>query len=142
MLVMAVNAAVGNQTEKMETMPARFGECFLRNLVSREFPFRDRFVDAGQVLINDPTGAEIEMAHFGVTHLSFRQPDIDTAGTQFPAGIIAVKLVVKRRAGEQGSVAILFALFAAARINAPAVANDKDYRLQHAGAFSRRSRAR
>ena len=35
-----------------------------------------RLVDAGQVLQNDPTGADVQMADFGVPHLAFRQTDI------------------------------------------------------------------
>src|SRR4051794_14840681 len=106
----------------METMSAGLRKYLLRDRIPIEFAFRDRLVDSGEVLINDSTGAEIQMAHFGISHLSARQSDIKSARTEFSAGIIAVELVMKRRPGEQGRVAVLFPFFTPTWIDAPAVA--------------------
>src|SRR3954468_21333591 len=82
------------------------------------------------------------MAHFGVAHLAFGQSDIDPARAQLAAGIIVVEPIVKWRLRQQGGVAILIALRATIRIDAPAVADNEDDGLEHSSAFSRRSRAR
>ena len=39
--------------------------------VPLEFAFGNRLIDPRQVLIDDPARAEVEVANFGVTHLSF-----------------------------------------------------------------------
>ena len=71
------------------------------------------------------------MADFRVAHLSFRQTDVASACAQLGAWIIPVELVVKWSRCEKSCVAIFLALVPAARINAPAVANDKHYRTSH-----------
>jgi len=77
--VMAVHATIRDQPEKMKSMAPRRGERFLGDMVASDLTIRDCLIDAGQVLINDSTGAQIEMAYFRVAHLSFRQTDIGTA---------------------------------------------------------------
>src|SRR5450631_2444422 len=95
--VMAVHTAVRHQPKQVEAMAARRGQSFLQDAIVRKFAGSNRFVDPRQVLINDSASAQIEMAYFRVSHLSFRQTNVETASAKFPAGIIAVKLVVKRR---------------------------------------------
>ena len=73
-----------------------------------EISFRDRLVDPGQVLINDPARAEIHVAHLGISHLSGWQTDIETARAQTRAGIFAVELVMKWRSREEGCISIRF----------------------------------
>src|SRR5712691_3276667 len=122
----------------MKPMVPRRSERFLGDAIVCELTLRDRLIDASQVLINNSTGAQIEMAHFGVAHLSFRQADIDSAGAQ-PAGwIIAIKFVVDRSAGEKRGVPIFLALFFPAGVDAPTVANDEQDRARHNGALCRR----
>ena len=142
MLVMTVHAAVGNQSKKMEPMAAGARKSFLRDRIAGEFAFRDRLIDSSKILINDSAGPEIEMAYFGVPHLALRQADIETARAQLAARIFAIEPVVKWRAREQGGVAVFFALFLSARVDAPAVANDEHDRLRHGGAVCRRSAER
>jgi hypothetical protein len=71
------------------------------------------------------------VADFRVAHLSVWQTNIGSACAQFGAWIIPVKLVMKWSRREKSCVAIFLALVPAPRINAPAVANDKDYRTSH-----------
>jgi hypothetical protein len=115
----------------MQSMAARSGESFLGDSISLELAISDRFVNAGQVLKNDATGAKIEMTHFGISHLTVRKADFGPARTQFAAGIMAIKLIVKRRAREQRGVAILLRLGFAAGVDSPAVTNDEHYRASH-----------
>src|SRR5437016_14541330 len=115
----------------MEPMSTRSGEGFLCNLVSIELAGGDGFVDSREVLENDAPGAEIQMADFGIAHLAVGKSDIGAARAKFAARIIAIKLILKRRVREERGVAIFFCLAFAARINAPAVANDQHYRASH-----------
>src|SRR3954467_628844 len=108
----------------MQAVSARFREHFLRHGIMRQFALSDGLVDASQILVNDPTCAKIEVADFRVTHLSGRQSDIETTGAQCCTRVIAVESVVKRSPRQQGSVPVLFALLRAARIDAPAIANE------------------
>jgi hypothetical protein len=45
--------------------------------IAREFARRDRVIDASVVLVDDAAGANVEMADFGVPHLTRRQPDLE-----------------------------------------------------------------
>src|SRR6267143_1608737 len=124
----------------MEPVSAGGGKSFLRHAIPIELAGSDRFVNASEILKNDAARAQIEMADFGVAHLAFGETDIGAAGVEFAARIIAIELIVKRRAGKQGGVAIFFRLGFAAGIDAPAVANDEHYRASHTRALCRRFR--
>ena len=110
----------------MKSMAARGGKSFLRDFVSIELTVRDGFIDSREVLEDDAAGAQIEMADFGIAHLSIRKSYIGAAGAEFATRMIAIKLIVKRRFREQGGVAVLLPQFLAARVNSPAVSNDQD----------------
>src|SRR2546423_15074606 len=97
MLVVTVHAAIGNQPNEMKPACPRLAECFLQNFISRQLALRDRFVNPSQILINDPTGAEIEMANLGIPHLSLRQTDVTATRAQGRAWIFAIKPIVKWR---------------------------------------------
>ena len=78
MLVMTVNATVGNQSEKMEPMAARARKSFLGDRIPSEFAFRDRLIDSSKILINDSARPQVEMTYFRVPHLAFGEADIET----------------------------------------------------------------
>src|SRR5438128_519861 len=71
------------------------------------------------------------MADFRVAHLPFGQTDIGPTGAEFTSRIVAIELVMKRRAGKKGGVTICLARFFAAGINAPAIANDEHHGARH-----------
>ena len=75
--IMAVHTAVGNQPEQMKSMTPRSCKGFLQYLITCQFTFLDRFVNSRQVLINDSTRSQVQVANFRVAHLSFRQTDVD-----------------------------------------------------------------
>src|SRR5438045_8546658 len=91
-------------------MAVRTSERLLQHLVARQFAVRDRFVNSGQVLINNSPGTQVKMSNFRIAHLSIRQTDIGSAGAQFTAWIIPVERVVKRRPREKRCVSIFCAL--------------------------------
>src|SRR5438874_1375636 len=109
----------------MQPVSARRGKGFLGDAVLFQLAGGNRFVYSGQILVNNSSGAEVEMADFRVSHLSFRQTHIRSACAQFTARKIAIELVVKRRVREQGGITILFCLRFTAWINAPAIANNE-----------------
>jgi len=76
MLVVTVHPAIGNQPDKVEPCRSSICERFLQNVVSLQLALGDRFVDPGQILINDAPSAEVKMPDLGVTHLAGRQTDI------------------------------------------------------------------
>src|SRR3954466_10877306 len=119
----------------METMPPRFRERLLRHRIAREFALSQSLIDASEILINDATCAEIEMAYLRVPHLPVGQSDIEAAGAEFSTRVIAVKAVVKRRLRQQGGVPIFFALLRAARIDPPTIADNENDGLRHAASF-------
>src|SRR5437868_3658541 len=107
----------------MEPVSARSGESFLRNFISFEFAGGDRFINVREILKNNAAGAQIEVADFGVSPLTFGHTDIGAARAQFAAGIIARELIMKRRLRKERGVTVLLRFGFAARINPPAVAN-------------------
>ena len=136
MPVVTVNAPVRNKPKQMQPAVARPGKRFLQDLVPAELTFGNGFVDPGQILINNPPGPKVKVAHLGISHLALRQSDIETAGAEFSARIIPIKLVVKRRPCQQSGVSILFSLGGPAWIDAPTVANDQHDRPGHVGHFA------
>src|SRR5205809_1180817 len=78
----------------MKAVAVRTSERLLQHLVARQFAVRDRFVNSGQVLINNPPGTQVKMSNFRIAHLPIRQTDIGSAGAQFTAWIIPVERVV------------------------------------------------
>src|SRR6266446_851470 len=108
----------------MKPVTARTGKSFLQNSVTRYFVLFNCLVNSRQILVNDSTGSQVKMADFRVAHLSFRQANVASACAQFGAWIIPVELVMKWSRPEKGCIAVLLALVPAARINAPAIAND------------------
>ena len=59
----------------------------------------DRQVDPRQVLHDDGAGAEVEMPHLRVAHLTLRQADGETTGGQRSVRVAVPELVKDRRAG-------------------------------------------
>src|SRR2546423_11284 len=81
------------------------------------------------------------MADFRIAHLAFRKSNVGAARAQFAAGIIAVESIVKRRARQQRSIAVFFCLRFAARVDAPAIANDEHDRASHVRTLRRLGRS-
>jgi hypothetical protein len=139
---MAVNATVGNQSEKMEPMTTRARKNFPRSRIPAEFAIRDRLVDSSKILINDPACPQVEMAYFRVPHLSFGEANVETARAQPGTRVFVIQPVVKWRPRQQSSVAVFFAPLLPAGVNAPAVANNEHDRFRHGGAVCRGSAKR
>ncbi|MPN51856.1 hypothetical protein SDC9_199506 [bioreactor metagenome] len=79
---LAVDAAVGQKTQKMEGLFFVFS--FLAGLVkhriSIKVAFPDRLVNSGQLLVNNAAGAYVEVTYLRIAHLALRQAHIFAAG--------------------------------------------------------------
>jgi hypothetical protein len=62
MLAVAVYAAIGDQSKEMQAVTPSALESLSHDWIATEFAFRDRLIDAGKILINDSSGAEIKMS--------------------------------------------------------------------------------
>ena len=77
MVDVAVHPAVGKQSEQMEAALVLF---HVFNRLKERFVFKEAAVfnclgHPGQILIHNPSGTDIQMPHFGVSHLSVRKTD-------------------------------------------------------------------
>ncbi len=66
----------------METGCGSFREGLFQLRNGSELSVFDRFVDPGKILIHDPTGTEIEVPDLGISHLAFRQPNVQSAAAE------------------------------------------------------------
>ncbi len=48
--------------------------------IGREFAGLDRVVDARELLVHDPTRADVEVTDLGIAHLALRQADVEFGG--------------------------------------------------------------
>ena len=67
-----MDAAIGDEADEVESSGFRFFECAFEDVILCDRAFGDGFVDAGEVLIDDAPGSEVEVADLGVPHLPFR----------------------------------------------------------------------
>ena len=74
---MAVDAAVGHQAHEVDGAPVGHGavDRLAQHGVARERAVLDRQVDPGELLVDDPAGADVEVPDLGVAHLPLGQPD-------------------------------------------------------------------
>ena len=143
LVLMAVDAAVGNQADEMQARGFRFFQGVAEHRIGGQRAFFDRLVDAGEILIDDAARAEIEVADFGIAHLPGRQADIQAGGAEEAFRVLFQHHVMERRVGEQHGVAVFDCGFFSSGIHTPAVANDEHYWfLSHDGAHVSRGRAR
>ena len=86
---MAVDAAIGAESEQVER-PAVAAKPFRQGLQAgdgAQLLVADRIADSDQLLANDPSGANGEVADFGVTHLAIGQAHVGATGLNQRLGI-------------------------------------------------------
>ena len=128
-ILMRMHTSIADEPEEVQAFALGLGEGFDEHIVLGQLPVPDALVDAGEVLINDPPCAEVQVADLAVAHLAFREADILTARADAALRIGGIQVLVERCAGEQGGVAIFHCFGFAAGVDAPAVANDENYGL-------------
>ena len=121
---MAVHSAVGNESEKMHrcTLLDRTAKNPSQRFIFEELPDFNGPVDPGEILVDDATGADIEMPHLGVAHLPLRQSYRAIVGNQGGGGLSCLPTVHVGRSGKMDRVAL-------PRLpNPPAIENGQQYR--------------
>ncbi len=71
---MAVHAAVRQQSHQVQGLVVLFSVLhrIQQDLVPEKAPVPDGPCNPRQFLVNNPTGADIQVPHFGVAHLALR----------------------------------------------------------------------
>ena len=67
-----MDSAIGDQSQQVESLAPHRG---LEYLVARQLARLDRVVDTRQILLHHGPGAQVQVTHLGVPHLSLGQPD-------------------------------------------------------------------
>ena len=97
--IVAVHAAIGEQTEDMQARPIllcvvhRLQECF----VFKETAALDFLRDPDQILVHDPAGTYIQMTHLGTAHLSVWETNGQAAGITLREGVFLHQPIHYRR---------------------------------------------
>src|SRR5258705_6481755 len=102
-----VDAAVGDEAEQVQAAArAATGAvaCGQQGVVFEEAAVGDRVVDPGQVLLDDRTGAEVEMTHLRIAHLPVGKADVTALGGKFGVWKLRPETIEDRRLGEEDGV--------------------------------------
>ena len=97
-----VDAAVGDEPEQVHLAGAGAGpaEEVEQHLVLEERAVLDRAVHPHEVLVEDATGADRQVADLGVAHLTVREPDGGARGVEPCRGVPPCQVVEDRRVRE------------------------------------------
>jgi len=107
-LLVRVNAAVGNQPEKMKlaTPFARSLHRLHNRRVLLKFSRRDLLVDSRDVHLHNPAGADVQVAHFAVAHLPIRKPDEMLRGPDQRIRELPQQLVIRGLARQRDGIVL------------------------------------
>ncbi len=130
-----MDAAVGEQSHQVKRAAALpdLGQRLGENGIVVEGAVLDALGDAGQVLVDDAAGADIQVAHLGVAHLAVGQADIRAGGAELRHRVIAAQGVEARRLGQAGGIVL------AGGFDTPPVEDDQGQGPPHAECHSSRS---
>jgi hypothetical protein len=94
-LVAAVHAAVADEAKQVQSTirTSRVLDGRQQRRIALKPTFADLAVDAGDLLVDDPAGADVEVADFRVAHEATRQPDILTTGFEAGARPVLTQVV-------------------------------------------------
>jgi hypothetical protein len=121
-----MDSPIRKETEKVQPAISNSSMLhgFQQHRMREEFAILDHQVDTSNIHVNDPAGANIEMANFAVAHLSFRQTYIWTTRVNQRVGIFPQQTVVRWLSSQGNRVRLGFGTIS------PAVENDKNQRFR------------
>ena len=124
MLERAVDPAVGDEAEEVQPSARVLGglQRCRDHGVFQEGSVDDRVVDARDVHHRDPSGAEVQVADFAISHLPDGETDVRTAGADEAVRELRVQGIERRRLRQADGVV------GALRALAEAIENDEDQR--------------
>ena len=119
-----VDAPVGEKSHDVEASRLLRGFEHLRDARDLgEAPVRNRAVDLDQVLVKNAAGTDVEVADFGIPHLTFGKPHGEAVGAKGRMGAVVGELRHEGRAHGPDHVGLV------AAADAPAVENhEKNFR--------------
>ena len=119
---MAVHAARGNEAHKVQGAVLFFHavDDGKESFILEEVAVLDVAGDAGQLLIDDATSADVGMTNFGVTHLTVRQAD------KFARSLQLAGLVIGKKAVEYGGICYLYSVVLVGFITEAAAIHDDE----------------
>jgi hypothetical protein len=98
MVDVAMNSAIGYEPNQVQGR-VLFSRILSSNQecgILEELPRADRSVDAGNLLIDNPSCSDVHVAYFGVPHLSFGEPNLFVRGVQ-DTGLVLLKETIDER---------------------------------------------
>src|SRR5271165_621786 len=104
---LGMHTAVTAQAHQMEPLRARMAHGIEQDGILKEFAGGEHAVDARDVHVNHAAGADVEVPHFAVAHLSFGKSDEWARGVDQRVGKIAQQHVVSGLARGGDSVTFL-----------------------------------
>lgn len=120
-----VHATVGNKPEQVKTRTDCLGERFRDDGVLGQGTIIDGVGNAAEVLKNNATGTQVEVADLGVAHLTIGQTYILPGSPQHGVRASGEQFVSVRSGGEHGGITCLLGGLRPLRVAAPAVTNNK-----------------
>ncbi len=120
-----MDAAIRNESDQVEAVAMGGLENFLEDRIMVESAILNGEVDAGELLIDDATCAEIEMSYFGIPHLAFRQADLESTRLESRLGVSDVELIMHWGRGQEGGVSLECGPLPPGRIDSPTITNEK-----------------
>src|SRR5689334_5215069 len=115
----------------MQAAATGFGESFVDDRVPSQLTVRDGFVNSGEVLVDDSSGAEVEVSDLRVAHLSLRKANVHARSAHLAPGVSSIQLIMKGSTGKQRCVPVSDCLRFSVGINAPPVSDDQNNWLRH-----------
>ena len=129
-VLLAVDAPTAHQPHQVEPTALLLGggQCLLEHGLGGDGPVGDGSVDAEQILIDNAASPDVEVAHFAVAHLPFRQADVFTVRGECGVGVVRQQAIEARRGGDMHGVVAVGAA------DSPAVEDDEGGLVGHRGA--------
>ena len=90
MRIVAVDAAIGQKSHDMQrrAVPAAVLHALQQRRIPEEISVLNALGNARQFLVDDPSGTHVQMADFGIAHLSVRQSDRQSGGISLNKGTL------------------------------------------------------
>src|ERR1700730_10716573 len=108
MVLVTMAAAIRKQPDEMEPGGFRSHKRLTDHRIGGPFSVENRFVDPGQVLVNDSSSTQIEMTNFGISHLALGQSNVHPTRAQVTPRISLIQVIVVGRTCEQRRVSVRF----------------------------------
>jgi hypothetical protein len=80
MIDVGVDSSIRYEADEVEAVALGRLDSFLEDGITAESAVLNSEIDAGEFLIDDAACSEVEMSHFGISHLALGQANLESAG--------------------------------------------------------------